>query len=259
VRTLSRHELAARRESRRRRDRRRRGLTLLIAIVPVAAAVLVIALLTASDSGPQIADPLQPTAINTSPQVGLTTTRRPENVVLADAEGVALRLPVPRDLVTTVAFHPLETSSSVRLDPRGTLDHEIVPRRGRPGPESAALDVGAPAGTAVYSPVSGVVAGVVDPYVVAGTDIGFEMAIAPATAAGLLVRVTHLDGPESFKNSAGPAGTRRPRVGEPVTAGVTELGRVADFSKVVDQEIARYTNDSGNHVHIEVIRAGGGT
>jgi len=249
MRTLTRHELAARRATRRRRDRRRRSLSFLIVGVPLLAGLLAVALLTRSGNGAQIVDASRPAPANPLPLAGLGTAPPPENVVLADAEGVELRLPISRDLVTAIAFHPADVTSAVRLDPRGSVNHEVAPRAGRSGPDTAALDVGAPAGTAVYSPVSGVVASVVDPYRVHGEDVGFEMAIAPATAAGLLVRVTHLDAPPAFD---------RPRVGEAVTAGVTEIGRVADFSKVVEQEIARYTNDSGNHVHIEMIRAGGG-
>lgn len=250
MRTLTRHELAARRETRRRRERRRRSLSLLLVGIPLLVALLVAALLTRSGGGAQIVTPPAPKPADPLPQAGLGTARPPENVALASAEGVELRLPMPRDLVTAIVFHPVDDSSAVRLEPRGSVGHEVAPRHGRSGPDTAALDVGAPAGTAVYSPVSGVVASVVDPYRVHGTDIGYEMAIAPAAAAGLLVRVTHLDAPVAFE---------RPRVGKPVTAGVTEIGRVADFSKVVEQEIARYTNDSGNHVHIEMIRAGGGT
>lgn len=216
--------------------------------MPVAAAVAAIAVLTGSNGSPGMVDPTLPALAEPLPQVELGTDRRPENVALADAEGLALRLPFPRDVVTAIAFHPVETSGSVALDPRGGVDHEVIPRRGRSGPETAALDVGAPAGTAVYAPVSGVVA-VVRPYEVAGKEIGYEMAIAPAAAAGLFLRITHLDAPRGFDV---------PRVGDPVTAGVTRLGRVADFSAVVDQEISQYTNDSGNHVHMEVLRAGAG-
>jgi hypothetical protein len=44
-----------------------------------------------------------------------------------------------------------------------------------------------------------------------------------------------------------------PSVGTSVTAGVTILGQVRDFPDV-EQEISRFTSDSGNHVQIEVIR-----
>jgi hypothetical protein len=60
-----------------------------------------------------------------------------------------------------------------------------------------------------------------------------------------MFRLTHLDDPAS-----GP----RPSVGEPVRAGVTPLGRVRDFSRVADQELAQFTADAGNHVHMELIR-----
>ena len=39
-----------------------------------------------------------------------------------------------------------------------------------------------------------------------------------------------------------------------VRAGQTPLGRVRDFSPVAQQEIAEFTNDSGNHVHMELVR-----
>jgi murein DD-endopeptidase MepM/ murein hydrolase activator NlpD len=249
MRTLSRHELAARRETRRRRERRRRGLTVLLGSIPVAAGLVAIALLTASGDGSQIAETPGPVLATPLPATELGTARRPPNVTLADVEGVEIRLPFPRDLATAVIFHPVESSSAVRLGPRTGIGYDIAPRRGRSGPETAALDVGAPAGTAVYAPVSGVVA-VVSPYTVAGKEIGYEMAIAPSSAAGLLVRITHLDAPAKFEV---------PKVGTPVASGVTEIGRVADFSSVVEQEIAQFTNDSGNHVHIEMIRAGSGT
>jgi hypothetical protein len=37
-----------------------------------------------------------------------------------------------------------------------------------------------------------------------------------------------------------------------VTASVSKLGQVLDLSKVEKQALARYTNDEGNHVLLEV-------
>jgi murein DD-endopeptidase MepM/ murein hydrolase activator NlpD len=244
---LTREQLAARREVRRRRERRRRSVYLALAAAPLVAAAAIAATLASSASGPSpIVSPSPAAVADPLPSSALVSTQRPENVTLARAEGVEVRLPVPRNVVTAIAFHPVETPAAVTLDPGGGLHHEILPRLGRPGPETAAVDVGAPATTTVYSPVSGVVVSIVDPYRMFGKDIGYEMAIAPTNAAGLLVRVTHLDAAPGFK---------RPHVGQAVVSGVTALGRVADFSQVAEQEIARYTNDSGNHVQIEVIRA----
>src|SRR5205823_13836352 len=41
-------------------------------------------------------------------------------------------------------------------------------------------------------------------------------------------------------------------VGASVTASGSKLGQVLDFSKVEKQGLARYTNDAGNHVLLEV-------
>ena len=37
-----------------------------------------------------------------------------------------------------------------------------------------------------------------------------------------------------------------------MTAGGSKLGSVVDFSRAERQALARYTNDSGNHVVVEV-------
>jgi hypothetical protein len=41
-------------------------------------------------------------------------------------------------------------------------------------------------------------------------------------------------------------------VGTTVSAAKTKLGSVVDLSKVLTQELAKFTSDAGNHVHIEV-------
>ena len=42
------------------------------------------------------------------------------------------------------------------------------------------------------------------------------------------------------------------KVGATVTAAGSKLGQVLDLSKVEKQALARYTNDEGNHVLLEV-------
>ena len=42
-----------------------------------------------------------------------------------------------------------------------------------------------------------------------------------------------------------------------VRAGATPLGRIRDFSPVARQEISEFTSDSGNHVHMELVRTEG--
>ena len=86
----------------------------------------------------------------------------------------------------------------------------------------------------------------VSDYVISGRIEGYEVVIAPSVAAsGLVLRLTHLDE---------PVNAERPSVGTPVRAGTTPLGRVRDFSPVARQEISEFTSDSGNHLHMELVR-----
>jgi murein DD-endopeptidase MepM/ murein hydrolase activator NlpD len=242
------HRLEARRAARRQRDRnlrRRQILAVLaaagaVAAVGLVAAVVVIAVIgstSSSDDGP-LASPV--------PSAELGTGRRPPDVVIARAAEVPLRLPVDPDRISAVAYHPVSDTTLVAMEPGDGVSHVQSPRDGRSGPDTAAVDVGAPAGTAVYSPVDGVIAAVTD-YRVSGEVEGYEVAIEPDVAAGqLVVRVSHLD----------PHDGKRPQVGDTVTAGQSIIGLVRDFSGVADQELSQFTSDSGNHVAIEVVRTG---
>ena len=62
----------------------------------------------------------------------------------------------------------------------------------------------------------------------------------PANAPSLVVSLTHV--------RPDPALT----VGYAVAAGTTKLGAVIDLSRVEKQTLARYTQDAGNHVTVEV-------
>ena len=42
------------------------------------------------------------------------------------------------------------------------------------------------------------------------------------------------------------------QVGDPVTASRTPLGKVVDLSGVLDQTVAKYTADAGNHVSLSL-------
>ena len=239
---LTREQLAVRRTARRRRPLRRDPRALVSAAIPiVVVAVLAIVLgvmgNNASDAVGPLASPVP------SPDLG--SGARPPELVIARAEGVDVHLPVDPERVTAMAFHAIDDPSGVALTAAGGVSIHQSDRAGRLGPDTAGLDVGAPAGTTVYSPVDGVIAGVSD-YVVSGRIEGYQVVITPAVAAsGLVLRITHLD-----DRSTG----RRPSVGTPVRAGVTPLGTIHDFSGVVDQELSRFTNDAGNHVDLELTR-----
>lgn len=239
---LTRQQLAARRAHRRHRDRRRQRRAVLSALVPALVVGLVAAALALT--GGTSSEAAAPSVEAPVPSPALGSGAQPPDIVVARAEGVELRLPVDPKRVTAAAFHPVGDPLARGLQSTGALRIEQAPRGGRAGPETAALDVGAPAGTTVFAPVDGVIAGVTD-YMISGRIEGYEVAIEPSGVRGVLVRVTHLDP---------PVVERRPNVGESVTAGVTAIGRVRDFSAVAEQELARFTADSGNHVHLELIR-----
>jgi hypothetical protein len=107
------------------------------------------------------------------------------------------------------------------------------------GPSTSALDVGAAPGPDVYSPVNGTIVGI-GKVVLNGRTYGARIDIQPSDAPSLVVSISHL--------SADPSLT----VGEMVSADASQLGVVLDFSRAETQALSRYTNDSGNHVLIEV-------
>lgn len=206
-------------------------------IVAVLAVVLGVMGGEGADAGERLASPVA------SPELG--TGARPPELVIASSEGVRVHMPVDPDRVTAAAFHPIDEPSGVAMEAAGPLRIHQAPRRGRAGPETAGLSVGAPAGTTVYAPVDGVIAGVTN-YTVFGKIEGYEVTITPATAAsGLVLRMTHI---------TDPATGSRPSVGTPVRAGITVVGRVHDFSEVAEQEISQFTADEGNHVDLELLR-----
>jgi len=107
------------------------------------------------------------------------------------------------------------------------------------GPETGSVDVGAVAGTRVYAPVDGTVVSI-RPYVLDGSAHGSVVQLQPTSTPADIVTLTNI-------RTAG-----RITVGDQVTAARTKLGTVIDLSKVITQELAKFTSDAGNHVHIEV-------
>jgi hypothetical protein len=102
--------------------------------------------------------------------------------------------------------------------------------------------VGAAPGTDVYAPVDGTIAGITD-FVLNGDTRGKRIDIRPLSAPALIVSVTRL--------RADPVLT----VGAPVTAGSTRLGAVLDLSGLERQALARFTQDAGNHMTLQVLPA----
>ncbi len=239
-----RYPAEAGRAARSRRGLRRDRRAIISAAIPVAA-VVILALILSFGGGGTASDASGPLATPAPPPAESGSGGRPPELVIARGEGIDVHLPVDAERVTAAMFHPVNDAAAIGLESAGSLDVHQADRGDRIGPETAGLDVGAPAGTTVFSPVNGEIAGVSD-YVISGRIEGYEIIVTPSVAAsGLVLRLTHLDE---------PPGAERPSVGTPVRVGATPLGRVRDFSAVARQELSEFTNDDGNHVHMELVR-----
>jgi len=181
------------------------------------------------------------------------------DTVLAEAAGVSISTPVrPKDL-TGLGYHP-EGESLVKMTPRGEnlsanaflgllstgetpedIHYYVMDAAGREGPETGALDVGSGTGTTVYAPVTGTVTSIRPDPMVQDANI---IEIKPDVNPDVRVNV-------SLVRSDGAAG-----VNDRVTAGMTELGTVADSAAVLDPQLSSYTTDAGNHVSVSVSRVG---
>jgi hypothetical protein len=176
---------------------------------------------------------------------------------VAKVGSLQLQLPVSQARLTALGYQG-GTEGAIALDPIGHQANQGLLQRlarklvgassagprwyqlpGGVGPSTSALDVGAPSGTDVYSPVDGTVIAI-DPVVLDGRRLGSQIDIQPSLSASLVVSISHV--------RADPALA----VGSPVTSGASRLGSIVDFTAAEHQALARYTNDSGNHVVVEV-------
>jgi hypothetical protein len=99
--------------------------------------------------------------------------------------------------------------------------------------------VGAAPGTDVYSPVDGTIVALT-PFIVSGKTYGARIDIRPSGAPSVVVSLTHLKPDRSLT------------VGSSVASGTSKVGSLLDFSSVERQALARYTQDAGNHVEVQV-------
>jgi murein DD-endopeptidase MepM/ murein hydrolase activator NlpD len=231
------------------RERRLRRLAVLIALLVVA---LVVVLLSAFGGSSRPAQAPAPASA-----ARLLPAGPPTPEIVARVGSLHLQLPVSQSRVTAVGYQG-GTEGALALSPLGTQANEGAIKRlvhaifgssggsrrwyqlpGGQGPSSSSLDVGAPAGTDVYAPVDGTVLSM-DDVVVNGRNYGSTIDIQPANAPSLVVSVSHV--------KIDPALV----VGSSLSAAGTKLGSIVDFTHAERQALARYTNDSGNHVVVEV-------
>lgn len=180
---------------------------------------------------------------------------RPE--IVARLGSLHIQLPVSQSRVTAIGYQG-GSDGALELSPLGTQANQGLLRRfvhaivggsnGRPrwyqlpggvGPGTSSIDIGAAPDTDVYSPVDGTIVAI-DDVVLNGRNYGSRIDIQPATVPSVVVSVSHVRVDPSLA------------VGSPVTSAGSRLGAVVDFSRAEHQALAHYTNDSGNHVAIEV-------
>jgi len=257
------HRANARRQRQRRARRhepirhpRRPKRTYWQAAGGVTAAIVALVLMLSAWSGGRPRSPLGTTPATDGQSLA---NEQPVPIVVARVGALSIKLPVARSAVTAIGYHA--SPDTVALSPEGTqaneglltrLFHRIVGSgngglnyyelSGGVGTDNGALDIGAAPKTDVYAPVSGKIVQI-SPYIVNGISIGNRIDLRPDDDATLIVSMTRL-WPDPLL-----------AIGKRVTAGVDRVGSVADFSKVERQKLARYTQDQGNHVTIEVFPA----
>ena len=239
------------RRARRRRaagDHRARRIAVLVVASAAIGVTLLLTAFSSTDSEPAPTGP--------APARRLLPTGPPRPQIVAMRETLRVQLPVSQSRVTAIGYHGVD-NGALELEPVGRQANQGVLGRlfrriaggsgsglayyqlGGRGPETAVLDVGAAAGTDVYAPVDGTVVGITD-YVVGGRKLGSRIDLQPATAPSLVVSLTHLRPDPTL------------RLGAAVTAATSKIGTVLDFSRVERQALARFTQDAGNHVSIEL-------
>ena len=231
------------RADRRRAQARSRRIAVAVVIAVLAAATLA---LTAFDgeSSPAVSRPA-PLPVTSAP---------PEPQALATVGNLRLESPVAQGGVTAVGFHGSAEGALV-LKPVGPQRNEGLLARlwhritgasktglawyQLSGGPLRTLDVGAVAGTDVYSPVDGTVVAIRD-HVVSGKVVGAEIELRPTSAPSLVVALQNIRPDRALT------------VGANVAAGSTKLGRVVDIRRFERQALARFAPDGGNNVSIQV-------
>lgn len=186
----------------------------------------------------------------------VASTHEPARIPLAAAGEIHLMLPIFEQEVTAVGYHPVDGDNLITLNPigrqlNGSLisgfgqvtqgdgpGYFLMEEGGRFGAATCSLDVGAPAGTVVFAPVDGIVAGI-RTYNLRGECPDTEVRIQPRNQSNMVVVMTHI-------------GNIQATLGQPVRAGETRLGSVRGLDGCIEQQLGRYTYDSGNHLHLQV-------
>jgi len=246
-------------QRRRRRQatvyrRRRIRFALAFAAACLVVAGIVIAT-TASDATDKVDGEVtlgSATRASLAP-VAATGEERPAFARLGDRN---LLLPVAAGDVTIIAFQAVSDERAVALTPIGDQANSNALVRffrsifasepavryyileGADGEPNTSVLVGAPPGSPVTAPISGVVTGVKE-YLLYGKYTDVQIDIRPEKSSGVTVSLIFITEPAVS-------------IGEVVTAGKTRLGKVRECPEGLGETLAVYTHDCGSHVHLQV-------
>jgi hypothetical protein len=231
----------------RSRNRWLRRLVLLAIALAFAIPIVVLVFDPADTAAP----------VPVPPAERLLPAGPPQPEVVAFQGTLRIFLPIAESRVTAVGYQAAG-EGALALEPVGTQANAGVFTRllrrlfgqdnggiryyllgGTAGPDTGGLDVGAPAGNDVYAPVDGSIIAISE-RIIDDQPFGVRIDIQPSGSPGLVVSVTNLTPDESLT------------VGSTVAAARTKIGNVVDLSEVETSALARYTQDSGQHVQIEV-------
>lgn len=252
---MQRHEDIQRRKRRLTTVYRRRRIRFAVAF---AAACLVVAgiviAVTASDTTEQVGeDALLAGGARSSTAPVAASGDRPPFARLGDRN---LLLPVAARDATIIAYKAVSDERAVTLTPIGdqansnavvrfvrkVFSSEPAMRyyvlKGADGEPTSSVLVGASPGSPVTAPISGVVTGVKE-YLLHGRYTDVQIDIRPEKSSGITLSLLFISDPVVS-------------IGEVVTAGKTQLGKVRRCPEELGGTLAVYTHDSGSHVYLQV-------
>jgi len=187
-----------------------------------------------------------------SAPVAATGEERPAFARVGDRN---LLLPVAARDATIIAYQPVSDERAMTLSPigdqansnalvrffRGIFSGEPSVRyyllEGGGGAATSSVLVGAVPGSPVTSPVSGIVTAVKS-YKLYGKYDDIQIDIRPEEMSGITISLLFISDPVVS-------------IGEVVSAGKTQLGKVRECPVELGKSLAQYTHDSGSHVHIQ--------
>lgn len=250
------------RRMRTRRGRRSPYPALTIVVAVLGLGVIAWMLTWGTSDEPETSS-VTPIAVAAEPQRAPT----PRFAAVGDVE---LHLPVDPSAITALAFHQASgdraqamTALIPDVTPEAAEDPEALAaiaakadgddeiwagaclrlwRTGRGGEPDTAADFGALPDTDIFSPVTGTVIAV-RPYLLYEKHDDIEIHIRPDGADDLDVVLIHVTDPSV-------------EAGDRVLGGVTRIAAIRKMSGLIELQLAGYTGDGGDHVHMQVNRIG---